>query len=241
MVVRSTWDYQRHLPAFLDTLEAIAAATRLENPRALQAWNVRKTYLRDLEENGVPVVPTVWLEAGLEPGRLAGLFDEMACGEIVLKPVVGASGEDAFRVRAPAAAGMEPDLLRVFSGRPLMAQPFLGRVLERGEESVVWLDGRPSHALRKTPAPGEFRSQEEHGGRVEAIPLAGELAAAAARVLDEVHRRTPRSPLYGRVDFLPGPDGLLVGELELVEPSLYLRVGEGAPARFAEAILDRLA
>ena len=43
-------------------------------------------------------------------------------------------------------------------------------------------------------------------------------------------------PVYARVDFVCGPDELfLLRELELVGPSLYLRMDSKAPARFAEA------
>lgn len=239
VVVRSTWDYQRHLEDFLETLTTIAAVTRLENPLPLQRWNVRKTYLRDLASEGIPVVPTVWSE-GLAPGDLARLLEEVGAGDLVLKPVVGASGEDAFRIRADAAADREPELLATFGGRPLMIQPFLSGVLDRGESSVVWVDGEVSHALRKIPRRGEFRSQEEHGGIPERIALEPALSSAAAAVAEAVARRSPRSPLYGRVDFLPGPDGWLVGELELVEPSLYLRLDPGAARRLADAIVRRV-
>ena len=239
VVVRSTWDYHRHLDAFLETLEAIDGATRLENPLELQLWNIRKTYMRDLAVARVPVVPTLWRDR-LEPGDLAGLFQEVGGEEIVVKPVVGSSGEDAFRIKAEDAPGMEPELLERFRTRPLMAQPFLSGVLDRGEVSVVWIAGAPSHALRKTPRPGDFRSQEEHGGRVESVDLDGSLRAAADRVWAVAERRSPTPALYGRVDFLPGEEGWLVGELELVEPSLYLRVSDGAGARFADAITDAL-
>lgn len=239
VVVRSTWDYQRDVGAFSRTLEAIAGATRLENPLDLLRWNLRKTYLRDLAAAGVPAVPTLWLEE-LAAGDLARLCGEIGTDELVLKPVVGSSGEDAFRVSASEASAREPALRRAFHGRPLMAQPFLAEVLEVGESSVVWIDGRVSHGLRKVPRPGEFRSQEEHGGRVEPITVDGALAAAAERAAEVVAARSPRTPLYGRVDLLPGRDGWLVGELELVEPSLYLRVDPGAPARFAAAIAARL-
>lgn len=239
VVVRSTWDYQRHLDHFLGTLATIHAATRLENPLLLHRWNVRKTYLRDLEAEGVPVVPTTWRDH-LAPGDLPRLFDRIGSAELVLKPVVGASGEDAFRVREEESVRRERELLDVFGSRPIMAQPFLSGVLEAGERSVVWIDGRVSHAFRKRPRPGEFRSQEEHGGVVERIELDPQLAAAAAPVAEAVARRSPRPPLYARVDFLPGPTGLLVGELELVEPSLYLRLDHDAPRRLAEAIETRL-
>jgi hypothetical protein len=44
-----------------------------------------------------------------------------------------------------------------------------------------------------------------------------------------------------RVDLLPGPDGPVLVELELAEPSLFLIHADGAPARFAAAIAERAA
>jgi hypothetical protein len=44
-------------------------------------------------------------------------------------------------------------------------------------------------------------------------------------------------PVYARADFVRGPDGrFLVMELELIEPSMYLRMDSDAPRRFAEAL-----
>ncbi len=43
-------------------------------------------------------------------------------------------------------------------------------------------------------------------------------------------------PVYVRVDFARDPDEqFLFMELELIEPSMYLRMDSKAPARFAEA------
>jgi hypothetical protein len=42
-----------------------------------------------------------------------------------------------------------------------------------------------------------------------------------------------RTPVYARVDLLPGP---MIIEVELTEPSLYLAYGPGSPERFASAI-----
>lgn len=45
------------------------------------------------------------------------------------------------------------------------------------------------------------------------------------------------SPLYARIDFIrDDADDFLVMELELIEPSLYLRMDPQAPGRFAAAI-----
>ena len=45
---------------------------------------------------------------------------------------------------------------------------------------------------------------------------------------------------YARIDLLPGDDGPLVSEVELVEPSLFLHVDDDA-ATTAAAALARLA
>lgn len=50
------------------------------------------------------------------------------------------------------------------------------------------------------------------------------------------------TPLYARADSVRGPDGrFLLMELELIEPSMYLRMDEGAPQRFAHALNEHVA
>ncbi len=50
------------------------------------------------------------------------------------------------------------------------------------------------------------------------------------------------APLYARADFVPANDdtGYWLMELELIEPSLYLRMDIRAPERFARALHDRV-
>ncbi|HYL26382.1 MAG TPA: hypothetical protein VEW74_01040, partial [Candidatus Nitrosotalea sp.] len=63
-VVRSTWDYHRYHDEFLSWIERVAATTRIINDPSILRWNAHKSYLRDLETRGVPVVPTLWAERG---------------------------------------------------------------------------------------------------------------------------------------------------------------------------------
>src|SRR5687767_4108293 len=58
-VLRTPWNYHRHVAAFLAWARRVP---RLVNPPTVVEWNAVKTYLRDLERRGVPVVPTEWLE-----------------------------------------------------------------------------------------------------------------------------------------------------------------------------------
>jgi hypothetical protein len=79
--------------------------------------------------------------------------------------------------------------------------------------------------------------QEEHGGVVRLVQAEPELLTAgeiALRALDSV-------PLYARADFVRANDnnGFWLMELELIEPSLYLRMDTEAPGRFALALNDR--
>ena len=64
VVIRETWDYSDDREAFLSWADRVAAVTTLLNPADVVAWNTDKVYLRELEQAGVPVVPTLFLEPG---------------------------------------------------------------------------------------------------------------------------------------------------------------------------------
>src|SRR5262249_37739116 len=103
VVVRSTWDYIEDPDAFLAVLTEIErVGTPLFNALDLVRWNIRKTYLRELAQRSVPVVPTIWRER-LAPGELPALIEEVGTDEVVLKPVVGLNAHGVFRVHARSA------------------------------------------------------------------------------------------------------------------------------------------
>ena len=91
----------------------------------------------------------------------------------------------------------------------------------------------------KTPARGDFRVQEEHGGTIQTVEPSPELLALTSAALAAVPWPAPL--LYARVDAVRLAGGsLAIIELELIEPSLYFPYGPGSAERFAAA-LDRLA
>jgi len=237
VVIRSTWDYAKDPDAFLGVLTQVErSGVPLFNPLDMVAWNLRKTYLRDLACRGVSVVPTVWRER-LGTGELRGLLDEVGAPEMVVKPVIGASARGAFRVSATASAREIADVEAYYADRAVMAQPFVRAIPTEGEFSLFYFNGRYSHTIRKTPKPADFRVQEEHGGSNVAVAATPELLAAASRVLHALDS----TPLYARADFVRANDAdeLWLIELELIEPSLYLRLDAGAPERFARALHER--
>jgi hypothetical protein len=234
VVIRSTWDYHKHLDEFLATLETIdRSGARLANPLETVRWNVRKTYLRDLEASGLPVVPTLWRT---DPGadRIRRLFDELQTDEIVLKPVVSASAYDTFRLDRGADPSAVAEIAGVFAGREVMAQPFLASIVEEGEYSLFYFGGELSHTILKSPKERDFRVQEEHGGFIRAADPPAPLPDLGRRILEAL----PVMPLYARVDLVRVESGFVLMELELVEPSLYFRIVPGSAERFARAFAD---
>ena len=61
-VLRSTWDYPERLTEFTRWINTASKKTLLLNDADLVRWNIHKRYLIDLDEAGIPVVPTVHIE-----------------------------------------------------------------------------------------------------------------------------------------------------------------------------------
>ncbi len=232
VVIRSTWDYQKFPEQFLKTLESIeAAGTRLFNPLAVCQWNLHKSYIRDLEQRGIPVVPTWWYDR-LDETTLVASF-EVACSErIIVKPVIGANADDTYLLRRDDPAGWGA-ALEAFADRALMLQPFLVSVVETGEYSLFWFAGEYSHAVLKNPRQGDFRVQEEHGGSVHSV----EPSPALLRIGNQILATLDSPLLYARVDLvLLADDSPVLIELELIEPTLHFSTAPESAPRFAKKL-----
>lgn len=229
-LVSSTWDYNRKHAEFLVWARRVEAVTPLRNPARTIAWNSDKTYLRELADGGVRIVPTVWVERGSE-ARLEAILEERGWEEAVVKPVIDLGAENLHRVRAGAGSDALATVLRRHGA---MVQPFLPSVEEQGELSLIYLDGEMTHAVRKRPAPGDFRVQSIWGGTVERT----EAGAAEVDLGERALAQLDEAPLYARVDLVSGPGGepCLI-ELELIEPNLYLVENPPAADALAAALL----
>lgn len=233
-VLRSTWDYIDDREAFLAALgRAEASSCMLLNPLDAVSWNSEKSYLLDLADRQVPVVPTR-LASSAEPGALqAWLLDEGWDGA-VLKPRVGAG---AAGVRRLATRDLAAALALPGTGPldELLVQPLVGSVTSEGEWSFIVLGGELSHVLLKRPAAGDFRAHGIYGGTIERVePRAEDLDAVRA-----VLAALPFDLLYARLDLVRIAGRLAVMELELVEPLLYLALAPEGAGRLARAAVER--
>lgn len=228
------WGYQRDCPAWFALLDRIEAENLpVGNPARVLRWNSDKSYLLDLEGKGVAIVPTAIREsindAALDFAR--EIFDSP---RLVIKPPIS-GGADGTYLIGPSET-LPPEAI----GQRMLIQPFLPAIAEEGEFSLFYFAGKFSHAISKHPAPGDFRVQEQFGGVERSITApadAKRLAKAALKATDDLLSCGPL--LYARIDMARDAEGTFrLMELELIEPSLFLRFAGDDGKLFAGAVSD---
>ena len=254
-VFRTTWDYFDRWPAFSAWLESSASKTTLLNAPEVLRWNLDKHYLKDLQSEGIAVVPTTYVAKGTNM-PLLNVMEQQKWTDVVVKPAIAGGAFDTYRVtRAGAVTHHSPihpthenseSLWRVLlTKQDMLVQPFLFDVIESGEISLIWIEGEVTHGVQKQAKKDDFRVQDDHGGTVTPIDPTPELVQTAqdimAKCMQHCAKRGWDSPLYARVDLMRGDQGTwLVSELEMVEPELWFRFCPAAADRLANAIHGRL-
>jgi len=233
VIPRTTWDYHHHLEQFLSVMEVIEQSNAfLANSLALIRWNSHKSYLLDLSRKGIRIVPTV-MGHSLSEESLINLRSQLSTDAIIVKPLVGANADFTFPLRPDGPRSHYDGAYQSFGQRGFLAQCFMDNVVNEGEYSLFYFNGEYSHAILKTPKPGDFRVQEEHGGLITAFQPGNALQEAGRKVLDVL----PEVPLYARTDFVLDEGGeYCLMEIELIEPALYFRMDPQSPSRFAGAV-----
>jgi glutathione synthase/RimK-type ligase-like ATP-grasp enzyme len=169
---------------------------------------------------------------------LAALCRARGWDDVVLKPAVAAGSDGLVR----ATGGMDAHrraqdaLDALVDAGDVMVQPFRARIAE-GELSLVAVEGRVTHAVRKRPAAGEFRVQGRFGGSYAAERPSTDAVGLAEWVLSVLGAPL----LFARVDLVTADDGTLeIGEIEATEPDLYLELSEEGTDALVDAMLARI-
>ncbi len=232
-VLRSTWDYHHRREEFVAWAERAAQQTRLFNSPAEVRWNSHKFYLRELEQAGIDIVPTEFLDRG-GPADLVEILDRRRWDLAVIKPAVSADSFATERAERASPAAGAAHLALHLPQRDMLVQAYMPAVEEPGERCLVAIDGRMSHAVRKR---SKFLGGRHAGPEGLPVEIAADEAAAARRILAHL----PATPLYARIDLIRNPDGVpCLMELELVEPSLFFEAGPGSAPRFVDALVRRV-
>lgn len=239
--VRSTWDYQHRREEFLAWADHVARWSHLLNGPSVFRWNTDKSYLLALAEAGLPVIPTRLLDDPADLTAVAREFD----GRVVVKPRVGAGGAGVTVLESPVTAveelvGLGAELpAAALVGGPWVVQPVVESIHTAGELSVFVLDGIPVTQAVKLPGPGEIRVHGRYGGSTEAAELGAEAAVLAVETVNSAEDLLGAELPYARVDAMRLDDGrLVVSELEVTEPGLYLDVLPRNAVKFARMVQD---
>jgi glutathione synthase/RimK-type ligase-like ATP-grasp enzyme len=234
VLVRSPWDYVLRRREFLEWTRDVESLTTLVNPAAVLEENTDKGYLRTLEARGVRIVPTGWVGSADDAGRVVARMRRDHGPRVVVKPTVSSAARGTI-VTADALEAEAHARLVLAQGFGVLVQPYVDAVDDEGEISVVMIDGRATHAVRRAPA----LSDAPDAAFGELVPLTEELAAAASAVLGAAESE---QLLYARVDLVREPAGnLALMELELTEPTLFLTLHQPAAQALAQAVAARLA
>ena len=218
-VFRTIWDYFTRFEEFTGWLSRVEQQTRLCNDPSLVRWNMDKHYFTDLERQGIHTVPSRFLEIGTTVS-IPSLLEETRWPVAIVKPCVSGGAHHTYRVDRENAMEVDAIVRGLLPDRAMVFQPFQNEIVRTGEDTLVILDGRYTHAVRKVAKPGDFRVQDDFGGRVHAYEPTPDQIELAERTM----AACLPAPAYGRVDMVRDNEGrLAVMELEVIEPELWLR------------------
>ena len=228
IVLRSTWNYYEYASAFREFILRIQPLGKLWNRPEVVLRNLDKRYLLDIEMQGIPIVPTRFLD---DVGDLSEVLGETGWQRFVLKPTVSAGSYKTKAFDCTQLEEAELFLSDILTTSDAMVQVFMPRVEAGGEIALVHIDSKLTHGIIKQP---RYQGQEESVS--EAVQPNVKQAELAARVLALVSEPL----LYARVDLMETEEcDWVLSEMELVEPSLFLKQNPDALDRLVAAIQSR--
>lgn len=233
---RTTWDYFDRFDEFEPWLKKVEQETTLLNSSKLLYWNIDKHYLQDLQDQGVNIPATVFLEKS-STETLVDAVIKTGWKEVVLKPVISGAGRHTYRFRAEDAQDHESIFQDLIKKEAMMIQAYQNQITSKGEVALVFFGDQFSHAILKKAKPGDFRVQDDFGGTVHDYEPSNAMIEFAKNAIS----KCPEAPLYARVDLIwDNNDAFAVSELELIEPELWFRKSINSTAIFTQTIFDRI-
>ncbi|MBK9151885.1 MAG: hypothetical protein IPM26_13215 [Saprospiraceae bacterium] len=229
LLFRSTWDYYLEGNAFVQWLHTLRNLNiPVINDIQTVLWNMHKFYLRDLESEGVRIIPTLFSESDQD------IEIPLHWDKVIIKPAISA-GSYKTVVAERSDTSLIEESIRAVAGAVLI-QEYFAEVENEGEYSFIFFSGKFSHAVRKIPKRGDFRVQSQFGGTYEKYIPTDQILSQVQKVIDA----TGNIYCYARVDGILRNGAFYLMELELIEPDLYLDYTENAVEIYAAAVCDSI-
>ena len=236
VLIRTIWDYFKQPAAFIAWLDRLdRLGIRTINDSRLLRWNSDKRYLIELAAHGVATIPSRLARASELTDVLASMPDR----QVVIKPTISGGAWHTLCGRIGDAAFAEA-VTRLPRDIDYLVQPFVPEIVSAGEWSLLYFDGKFSHAVIKRPATGDYRVQSEYGGSVDPVQPDAAILADAGNALSVAAAMGYGDLAYARVDGVISAGHFLIMELELIEPFLFLAEQPRTAERFARQLVSRL-
>ena len=259
IIPRLTWDYQEKMDAFQAWL--VKYKSKFLNPYEVLDWNFSKSYLAELN---CPLVPTIFLnqrtgdQGDLTMDEFKDIYQklvdfiedtkndssEQGAPIIFAKPMIGANSVGTLRISLEESnqAQLFEHLSKHLPYVGMLLQPYQASIESDGEFSLIFFDGKFSHAVQKKPMPGDYKAQIDYGAKDSVYEPSQTWIDESEKLVASVQSKFNLSEplLYARCDYLLSSKGMpLLIELELIEPSLFFRGSQIKVDRFVTALLKR--
>lgn len=231
-VIRSTWDYVPIRDKFLKKTKEISNETKLFNSHEVMSWNTDKKYLLELEAKGVPIIPTKFVH-NIEEAKDAISWAFGKGNSIAIKPNVGAGARLAGKANSvQEALTFVDEILK--AKRVAMIQPYVSSVDNEGEKAIIIINGQISHVAKKVPA----LTVGGHGDAAGSQEITDEIIEIVETVSKAVKEWDDL--LFARVDVVRLDNKLVLMELELTEPWLFMQFRPEAGIDLFKALEKRI-
>ena len=231
-VFRSTWDYFDKFRDFKTWLEKVKEETTFINSYELINWNLDKKYLIELNNKGINI-PTSEVITKEDNITLESLFKKHDFSDAIIKPTISGAARETYKISKNNFHEYEKKFFNLKSKEDIIFQEFLSNIVSIGEISLIFIGENYTHAVKKIAKEGDFRVQDDHGGRVEVYNATKEEILFAQNCLG----KCPTLPIYSRVDIIyDNENEISLGEIELIEPELWFRNNKAAARLLANEI-----
>jgi glutathione synthase/RimK-type ligase-like ATP-grasp enzyme len=232
-VIRSAWDYVPVRDEFLEFAKNVETKTKLFNSYEVMKWNTNKTYLSILENKGVPIIPTKFAN-NLDEALPAIKWAFEKASAVAIKPTVGAGARLAGKASTEDEA-IEYVKRILEAKRTVIIQPYILSVDDEGEKAIIVINGKISHAAKKVPA----LTKGGHGDAAGQLEITTEMKDIVKTISNAVSEWNEL--LFARVDVVRMGEKLVLMELELTEPWLFMQFRPEAGVDLFKALKHRIA
>ena len=233
LLFRNTWDYyekENQFNTWLNHIQSLGIKTL--NAIEIIQKNKHKFYLRDFYNQGITILPTVFIEKTTTL-NLAQIIPSH-WKKAVIKPAFSAGSFQTQLFEVSQIEQINLQYQSIAQEKELLLQEYMPQIVTQGETSFIFFNKQFSHCVNKKPNEGDFRIQVQYGGKYTLIHPSQDLINQAQKIVNTF----PDKLLYARVDGIIINNQLHLMEVECIEPDLYFNLSENSQTNFVNALLE---